>query len=62
MWVIVIENTEGNNLSENKLKLIINKNRSFNVTKFANYNDLMEVLKYKCRVKITHWNAMTGKY
>jgi len=61
MWVIVMENSEGNNKSESKLKLFLKNNKSFDVTKFANYNKLLEEYKYKCKIKITHWNAMTGQ-
>jgi len=62
MWVIVIDNSGGTSQSEVKLKLFLKNNKLYNVTKFANYNNLLEEYKYRCKVKVTHWNAMTGNY
>jgi len=62
MWVIVMESIEGNSRSESKLKLFLKNNKFFNVTKFSNYNKLLEEYKFKCGIKITHWNAMTGNF
>ncbi|ORY66769.1 hypothetical protein LY90DRAFT_667933 [Neocallimastix californiae] len=61
MWVIVIDNSGGTSQSEVKLKLFLKNNKLYNVTKFANYNNLLEEYKYRCKVKVTHWNAMTGQ-
>jgi len=41
--------------------MFLKNSREFNLSKFANYNNLLEEYKYKCNIKVTHWNAMTGQ-